>query len=65
MTLIAAKWKEFAHAAGQWKKSKGLTSPTLAKEGFDESVTETPGKDSVTGITVKIGKKIRDLQNLI
>ena len=49
VTLIAAKWKEFAHAAGQWKKSKGLTSPTLAKDGFDESMTETPGKDSITG----------------
>ena len=48
MTLIAAKWKEFASAAGQWKKTKtGLTSPTEAKDGFaDDSALETPIKDT-------------------
>ena len=45
VTLIAAKWKEFAAAAGQWKKTTtGLTSPTAAKEGFGDSLVETPAK---------------------
>ncbi|KAK3592589.1 hypothetical protein CHS0354_001757 [Potamilus streckersoni] len=33
VTLIAAKWREFATTAGAWKKSKlGLTSPTIEKK---------------------------------
>ncbi|KAL3861735.1 hypothetical protein ACJMK2_007758 [Sinanodonta woodiana] len=33
VTLIAAKWREFATTAGAWKKNKlGLTSPTIEKK---------------------------------
>ncbi|XP_053379869.1 chromodomain-helicase-DNA-binding protein Mi-2 homolog isoform X2 [Mercenaria mercenaria] len=42
VTLIAAKWREFAAAAGQYKKSKvGLVSPTTEAPPT-EKLTETP-----------------------
>lgn len=51
VTLIAAKWREFAAAAGQYKKSKvGLVSPATEAPGI-EKIMETPtqpigGKES-------------------
>lgn len=42
VTLIAAKWREFAAAAGQYKKSKlGLLSPSMEAPTPQEKVTET------------------------
>ena len=42
VTLIAAKWREFAAAAGQYKKSKlGLVSPT-SDAPPSEKLMDTP-----------------------
>ena len=51
VNLIAAKWREFAQAAGQYKKSKlALSSPTIEKQNdFGDSKNDsvlTAGKQS-------------------
>lgn len=49
VNLIAAKWREFAQLAGQYKKSKqGLTSPTSETPPALDKMADTPvqGKES-------------------
>lgn len=51
VNLIAAKWREFAQAAGQHKKSKlGLTSPTTETPPSVEKLGETPTQGKESGL---------------